>query len=168
MARPEKSEHIAYFSTYIDKVEGDDALAAMRTEIDETIAALRALGDERCSLPSAPGKWTIKQTIGHLLDAERVWCYRALRFARNDKTALAGFEQDDWAPNAPYDRYSLEELIAEFRVVRAASIALFVKLTPEEMMRSGPASTGTFSVRALAFMIAGHEIHHRRLLPEIP
>ncbi len=165
MARPEKSEHVPYFSTYIDKVEGDDAIAVMRAGIDDTIAALQALGDARCSLPSAPGKWTIKQTIGHLADTERVWCYRALRFARNDQTALAGFEQDDWVSNAPFDRYSLDELTAEFRVVRAASIALFAKLTPEEMLRSGPVSSGACSVRALAFMIAGHEIHHRRLLP---
>ncbi|MBM3767182.1 MAG: DinB family protein [Acidobacteria bacterium] len=166
MARPEKSEHLAYFSTYIDKVEGDDALAVMRAQIDETIAALQALGEARCSLPAAPGKWTIKQAIGHLIDTERVFGYRALRFARNDQTPLAGFEQDDWAPNAPYDRYTLEELIAEFRAVRAATIALFAKLTPEEMLRSGPVSGNTHTVRALAFMIAGHEIHHRRLLPK--
>ncbi|MBM3788124.1 MAG: DinB family protein [Acidobacteria bacterium] len=164
MPRPDPSEHAPYFSTYIDKVPGDDPLLVLGTQLAESIALLDRIGEARASLPYAPGKWTVKQTVGHLIDTERVWAYRALRFARNDMTPLAGFEQDGFARNAPFDRYSLRELIEEWMAVRAASVMLFSKLNDEEWSRTGSASGSPCSVRALAFMMAGHEIHHRRLL----
>jgi hypothetical protein len=112
----------------------------------------------------APDKWSIKEVVGHVADAERIFAYRALRFARNDKSPLVGFEQDDYILNASFDDYPLADLASEFHSIRQATIFLFKHLSEGAWLRKGVANQGEASVRALAYMIAGHELHHMEIL----
>lgn len=166
IAPPEASEYAAYYGKYIALVAGSDVLAALEEQPGETLALLSTLGDEQGNFRYAPGKWSIKEVLGHIIDAERVFAYRALRFARNDQTPLASFEQDDYVRAGSFDDCGLADLIEEFVCVRRASVMLFAKLTPEAWMRRGTASNNPVSVRAIAYIIAGHELHHRRILEE--
>jgi hypothetical protein len=138
----------------------------LRDQLAETESLLREIGESRGNHRYAPGKWSVKEVVGHLADAERVFSYRALRFAREDKTPLPGYEQDDYVRSANFDSRHLAELAAEFRSVRAATITLFTGFSDDALMRMGPANNVAFSVRALGWIIAGHELHHRRILKE--
>ena len=114
----------------------------------------------------APGKWSAKEVLGHVCDTERVFAYRALRIARGDQTPLAGFEQDDYVKNGPFAKAPMEEIIEDYIAVRRASITLFRNLDEAAWVRRGVANNNEVSVRALAYIIAGHELHHRRILEE--
>lgn len=164
--RPEPSEHLPYYEKYIRLVTGEDALAALASQTGETLATLRAVSEVDSLKRYAPGKWSLREVIGHVTDAERVFAYRALRIARGDATPLAGFEQDDWMAEAHFDARSLRELLDEFQAVRQASVLLFRPLDQEAWRRRGVASGGDVSVRALAFIIAGHERHHMAIVRE--
>ena len=113
-----------------------------------------------------PGKWSKKEILGHLIDAERIFTYRALRFARNDQTPLAGFEQDPYVATAHFDQRPWSGLVQDFEQVRRSTIPFFGALTPEETLRSGTASQHPITVRALGYIIAGHELHHMGVLRE--
>lgn len=164
--RPEASEHLPYYEKYIRLVPGDDPLAALASQSGETLATLRAVSEPDSLKRYAPGKWSLREVIGHLTDAERVFAYRALRIARGDATPLAGFEQDDWMLEAHFDERSFHDLLDEFRTVRQSSVLLFRPLDPETWRRRGVASGGDVSVRAVAFIIAGHERHHMAIVRE--
>ena len=166
IARPGPNEHAPYYGKYIDRVPGDDALPALVSQIGETAALLERLDEAKASFRYAPDKWSVKQVIGHVADGERVFAYRALRFARADMTPLPGFEENDYARTGGFDDRPLRDLVVEFRAVRAASIALFASLTPEAAGHIGTANNSPMSVRALGWVIAGHELHHRGLLIE--
>lgn len=133
-------------------------------QIAGTLGMLGGISEEKSLHRYAAGKWSIKEVLGHLTDAERVFSYRAMRFARNDQQALPGFEQDDYVAAAGSDARPWSDLIAEFEHVRRASILLFRGLSPEAAMRSGVASNASVSVRALGYIIAGHELHHMAIL----
>ena len=164
--RPAAAEHAPYYGRYIEKVAGDDALAALITQVDVTAALLGRVDETKAAFRYAPGKWSVKQVIGHMTDVERVFGYRALRFARADKTPLPGFEENDYAEHGGHDARTLQDLAIEFHAVRAASIALFASLTPEAMARMGTANNSPMSARAAAWTVAGHELHHRGILIE--
>ena len=166
ITRPAADEHISYYGKYIALVPGDDAVTALITQIDDTSHLLGRVDEERAGHRYAPGKWSVKQVVGHMADAERVFAYRALRFARADTTPLPGFEEKDYAERGAFDGRLLADLVVEFRAVRAASIALFASVSPEMALRRGVANDAPMSVRALAWAIAGHELHHRGLLME--
>lgn len=166
LSRPSADEHVAYYGKYIALVSGDDAVAALITQIDATSGLLERVDEQRAAHRYAPGKWSVKQVVGHIADAERVFAYRALRFARADQTPLPGFEESDYAEHGGFDARPLADIALEYRAVRAASIALFASLAPEMALRRGVANDSTMSVRALAWTIAGHELHHRGLLVE--
>jgi DinB family protein len=166
IARPAPDEHIPYYSKYIDLVPGDDALPALESQIVETRKRLAGLPEERALHRYAPGKWSVKETIGHLADTERVFAYRALHVARGDRTPLPGFDENQWAPEGRFDERPFADLLDEFGAVRAASLALFRSLDPERLRRTGLANDASISVRALAWNIAGHELHHRNILRE--
>jgi uncharacterized damage-inducible protein DinB len=166
IARPTADEHVHYYGRYIALVSGDDAVTALITQIDATSALLGRVDERRAAHRYAPGKWSVKQVVGHIADAERVFAYRALRFARADQTPLAGFEENDYAESGGFDARPLSDIALEFRAVRAASIALFASLAPEMTLRHGMANDSLMSVRALAWTIAGHELHHRGVLVE--
>jgi hypothetical protein len=163
---PDASEFAPYYGRYIALVPAGDVLAALEDQPRETVGLLSILSEEQADFRYAPGKWSVKEMVGHLIDAERVFSYRALRFARGDETPLPSFEQDDYVRNAGSSGRSLTDLTDEFVSVRRATLWLFRSLTPEAWMRRGVASGNPVSVRAIAYIIAGHELHHGRELRE--
>jgi hypothetical protein len=164
--RPGANEYNAYYATYISKVGGDDALPALESQIGQTLALLGTVDETRALHRYGEGKWSVKEVVGHLIDAERVFAYRALRFGRADVTPLPGFDENAYVPAARSDVRRLPDLAAEYDHVRAASVDLFRALDQEALARVGEASGKPISVRALAWIIAGHELHHVALLRE--
>lgn len=166
IARPAESEYAPYYRTYIAKVPEGDLVDVLAAQAEQTVALLNGLDDARGEFRYAPDKWTIKEVLGHVTDAERVFCYRALRFARGDATPLPGFEQNDWVPESGAASRRLADLVDEFRAVRQATIAFARSLTPETAARQGTANGVLVSVRALLYIAAGHERHHVGMLKE--
>ncbi len=158
--RPAAEEHVPYFSRYIDRVPGPDPLAALASQVEETTRLLLAAGEARGGYRYAPDKWTVREVVGHVTDAERVFAYRALRFGRGDTTPLPGFDENVYVPRGNFERRTLADVVAEFRLVRAATLALFRGFDDEAWGRRGVASENPVSVRALAWIAAGHELHH--------
>jgi uncharacterized damage-inducible protein DinB len=130
----------------------------------ETQALLRSLPASMSTYRYAAGKWSVNEVVGHLIDSERIFAARALRFARSDATPLPGFEQDDYVRNSTFDSYPLGELASELGSVRESTVFLFKHLNEDAWMRRGTANGAEVSVRALAYIIAGHELHHREML----
>jgi hypothetical protein len=163
-ARPATTEHIPYYEHYVSLVAGEDVLAALAGQIGPTLAVLRGIPEERAGFRYAPGKWSIKELVGHVIDGERIFGYRALRFARHDPTPLPGYEQDDDIRAASFDACRLADLADELGHVRQSTLAFFRHLAPEAWLRAGTANDNPFTVRALAWIIAGHELHHLQVL----
>lgn len=166
LAKPESTEYATYYDRYVSLVPEGDVVATLSAQLDETLALVRGISDEQALHRYAPGKWSVKELVGHVLDAERIFAYRALRFSRNDPTALPGFEQDIYIDGASFDALALGDLADEFEHVRRANILMFRNLTPEAWLRQGVASEHPVTVRALAFIMAGHERHHINILRE--
>ncbi len=158
-----------FFDRYINLVDDIDLLDALEAHAPEAVFSnvemLEALGDQ----VYAPGKWTINDIVQHCIDTERIMSYRALRFARNDQTALPGFAENSYAQNTLADRRNLEDLLDEYEIVRKATLALFSNFDREMLMRSGIGghlSKTPISVAALGFMVVGHAIHHQNIISE--
>ena len=164
--RPDTTEYAPYYGTYVTKVPEGDVLQLLESQRKETQALLAGMPDARALHRYAPGKWSIKEVIGHIADAERIFCYRALRFAREDKTPLPGFDENAYTPAGRFDARPMADLAAELDTVRRATITLFRGLEREALARRGMASNHEVSVRALAYIIAGHERHHVMILRE--
>lgn len=165
--RPQPGEYAAYAHPDIAAIPEDDAVAALRSSCDRVLAVFAPLSDARVAgVRHAPGKWTIKDLLGHLIDDERIYTYRALCLARADDRPLAGFDQDRFAGAAGSEGRSLADLLEEYRSVRAASIMFFAGLGPEAWIRRGTLEGHDVTVRGLAFHIVGHEGHHLRVLRE--
>jgi len=164
ISRPADNEYTPFYAVYISKVPDGDLLNFMELQPDEFNGLINDLTDERAIEPPAPGKWSVKQVLGHLCDTERIMGYRALRFARGDKTEIEGFEQDEYVVAAHSNARSTSELLAELKSVRGATLSLLESLTTAELERSGTANGKPISVRALAYVIAGHAQHHLGLL----
>jgi len=162
--RPAKSEFLPYYERYIGRVPDGDVVSTLATQIAETLELLRSLPASVSTYRYAPEKWSVNQLIGHVIDSERLFAGRALRFARNDPTPLPGFEQDDYARNSTFEAYPLAELASELEAVRTSTIYLFRHMAEEAWTRRGVANNAEVSVRALAYIIAGHELHHRDIL----
>jgi hypothetical protein len=166
ISRPRPGECSPYFDRYLALLPDGDVLALLRTQIEETAGMLSALPPALGDYRYAPDKWTIKEVVGHVIDTERVFTYRALRFSRNDATPLPGFEQDDYVAHGEFGRQALATLLAELRAVRAASLALFEGLSDTMLGRRGVASGAELTVRAVPWIVAGHERHHIEILKE--
>lgn len=164
--RPEATEFDSYFSTYIGKVAGDDPLAAMQRQMEEWLPVLEGIAEERTLDRYAPGKWTMREVLNHIVDTERIFAFRALWFARRFEGALPGFDQDMGVVEARADAIAWPALIEEFKRVRAATVMLFQDLPAEVWMRAGVANQKQMTVRAVAFIIAGHAEHHLGMLRE--
>jgi hypothetical protein len=164
--RPAAAEYDPYYGRYIDKVPEGDLLRTLEAQARETQALLAGLSDAKALHRYAPGKWSIKEVIGHVADTERVYSYRALRFARADATALPGFDENAWVPAGNFDARPVADLAAELDAVRRATLALFRGLDAAALARRGTANDAAVSVRAIAWIIAGHERHHVALLHE--
>jgi hypothetical protein len=164
--KPESSEYAAFYEKYVALVPHADILSVLEAQRLQTTQLLTACSERDGNFRYAPEKWSVKEVIGHLSDCERIFTYRALRIARGDATPLAGFEQDDYVRLAGSGRRQLRDLAEEFSLVRNSSTALYRSLDDEAWMRRGAANNNEVSVRALAFITAGHELHHRRVLEE--
>lgn len=166
LTRPAPTEYAAHYATYIQHVPEGDIVDTLEHQLGDTLALLAGLSAEQAAHRYAPGKWSIKQVVGHISDAERVFAYRAMRFARNDTTPLPPFDENEYVRNATFDDRALPDLAAEFEAVRRASVCLFRGLDDEALMRRGTASGHEVTPRALANIIAGHERHHTIILRE--
>jgi hypothetical protein len=165
--RPRPGEYADYATTDIAAVPGDDAIDALVWLNEHTPASFRALAEpaER-GLTYAPGKWTLKEVLGHLIDDERIFTYRLLCVARGEDAELSGFDENRYTAHGEFERRPLEDLLAEYVGVRAATLLLLRGLPPEAWARRGRVNGYECSVRGLAFHIAGHELHHDRVLRE--
>jgi hypothetical protein len=164
--RPRADEHIEYYGKYIAQVPEGDLISQLRDQIVDTVSLLQGLSAEAADFTYAPGKWTVKEVVGHMIDVERVMAYRALRFARNDTTNLPGFDENAYVPAANFGRRTMADLLEEFQVVRASTVHLAKHLDDEALARRGSANGNPISVRALLYIIAGHERHHLALFKE--
>lgn len=165
--RPESTEYLPYYAKYISMVAGEDILTTLQEQADHSLALLMSVGEEKGDYRYAPGKWSAKEVLGHVIDTERIFAYRALRISRNDTTPIEGFEQDDYVRYGPFQNSRLRDLAQEFACIRHASLYLFRGLDPDAWLRRGVANKAEVSVRALAYIIAGHELHHRKILKEL-
>jgi hypothetical protein len=166
IAPPDASEYASYYNTYISLVGGRDILATLKQVGGEAASFYSGLSEEQADHRYAPGKWTIREVLGHVIDTERIMTYRALRFSRNDATNLPGFNQEPYVQYGPYGRFPLPDLIDEFSCVRQASLFLFSRLDEAAWMRAGTADNKQITVRSLAYIVAGHELHHRKIVQE--
>lgn len=157
---PQPDEYNPYYHEYIRRVPAGDVLAFMQSQLAATCKLLGELSEAQLSFRPAPGEWTIKQIIGHLIDSERIFSYRALRFARRDCTPLPGMEPNPYVDHAHFDQQSLSDLLEEFSLVRRSSILLFRGFSADDLIQIGVASDNPISVRALIYICAGHEHHH--------
>ncbi len=164
MARPETGEYASYYGKYVTLVPEDDVVAAMRSELSQTVTLLSGVADRDASVCHPPYTWTIKQVVGHMTDTERVFGYRALCFARGDSTPLPGFDENNYARFAESDQRPLRDLAAEFEALRISHLWLFQNLPSNAWMQRGSANGNDVSVRALAYIIVGHERHHTTIL----
>ncbi len=166
VGRPEPGEYAPYYDRYISLIAGSDILTTLDAERRKTMLLLSGRDEEDGNFRYAPDKWTAKEVLGHVCDTERIFSYRALRMARGDRTPIEGFEQDDYVRNGPWRRVTLAELIEDYIAVRRATLTLLRNLDEAAWVRRGTANKNEISVRAIAYVIAGHEVHHRRILEE--
>jgi hypothetical protein len=165
-SRPQAGEYAPYYERYISLIQGSDILGTLDEQRRQMLLLLSGKTDEDGNFRYAPNKWSLKEVLGHVNDTERIFAYRALRFARNDQTPIEGYEQDDYVKFGPFVRSPLEELVEDYIAVRRATLTLFRNLDEEAWKRRGVANKNEVTVRALAYTIAGHELHHRRILEE--
>ena len=166
ITRPASTEYAPFYASYVERVPDGDVVDMLEHQLADTLDLVRGLSDADAAFRYAPDKWTIKQVLGHLGDTERIMCYRALRIARADATPLASFDENAFVSASRFDERTVDSLTGELRAVRAATVPFFRALDAEESSRTGTASGKTVSVRALAYIIAGHERHHRAILRE--
>jgi len=159
-SRPGADEFLPYFSQYIARVPDGNILPQLQSQFDATYTLLAPLSPEQVLFRPKPEDWNILEVLGHITDGERVFTYRALRIARNDSTPLSSFDQDHYVANANFSGRSLADLLDEYGTVRRATISFFRSLSDEAWLRKGIAAENPISVRALAYIIAGHELHH--------
>ncbi len=155
-----------FYKNYVKQIEDTDLLQALRISGHRALELVHSIPEGKEDYRYADGKWTIRELLCHMIDAERIFNYRALRFARNDKTPLSGFEEKDYAPEANASGRSIQKIAAEMAHLRSATIDLFEGFTPEMLIRKGTANKNELSVIVLGFIIAGHETHHCNILKE--
>jgi len=164
--RPGKNEYFPYLETYISKVKKDTAVSALEKDLKNTLTILKNIPLEKWDFAYAPGKWTIKELVVHIMDVERIFAYRALCFARKEVKVLPSFDEDSYALNSEANSRSPESITEEFMNLRVSSISLFKGFSPEALQRSGNVPMGSITVNALAFTISGHTAHHMEVLKE--
>lgn len=164
--RPASADFPPFYHRYVEEAGGADLLQALRISEERMRSALLHFRPDQEDHRYAPGKWSVKEVAQHVIDGERIFAYRALRFARNDNTALPGFEENDYVPASRCERRTIKDLLREYGAVREATTLLFESLPPEALDRSGMANERPITVRALGWVIAGHSNHHATVLAE--
>ena len=166
MKNLQTNEYVPYQMNYIKLVSDQNILKGLINQKEEMIHFFKSIPVFKQEYKYEEGKWTIKDLLLHLIDAERIFTYRALRIARNDKTALPGFEENDYVITANANNIEYESLLAEYESVRNATISLFETFTSEDLLRLGTASNNSVSVRAIGYILLGHELHHKNVILE--
>lgn len=166
LGRPGPKEHANDFNKYINLVPGDDVISVLENQLDETVALLGGISEEQSLGRYEPGKWSMRQLLNHVNDAERIFLFRALWFARGFPDSLPGFDQDTGVAGAGADEMSWNGLVEEFRSVRQATITFFRNLPDDAWLRSGIANDNSATVRAIAYILAGHVTHHTEILKQ--
>lgn len=166
LKRPLPQESNNYYKKYVEQVDGNDFLYVLKMLLPKTVTLLNSLDAAKWNYRYAADKWSIKEVMLHILDTERIMAYRALRIARNDKTPMPGFEQDDYIPFTDVGNRSPQSIIEEYTAVRKATISMFQYFNDEMLGRVGTASGNPFTPRALGYIIAGHELHHLQIVKE--
>ena len=165
MKQPNADEFPPFYKTYIDTVS-DNVIAELEYQINSFPAFLKGISGDKATYAYAEGKWTLKELLGHVNDTERIMAYRALRIARNDKTPLPGFDENEYVSNAHFADRTIESIADEFAALRRANMFLIKSFTEEEVNRTGISNNSPVSVRALIYILAGHLNHHRRIIEE--
>ncbi|MBE8724746.1 DinB family protein [Flavobacterium hungaricum] len=161
-----ENEYAGHFGTYINQAGSGDLIEELEISLHEFIRFVQNIPMDKFDYRYAPGKWTIKDIIQHLMDSERIFAYRALRFSRNDQTPLSSFEEDDYANNTDSNKRSIQELLTELSALRHSNLLFYKSLSEEQLKRIGTASNNKISVRALGFVIIGHQKHHQKVFEE--
>lgn len=164
--RPAADEHSPYYEKYVVKVPDGDLISLLREQVMDTVALLRGISPDRANFAYAPGKWSIKEVVGHIIDTERVMTYRAMRISRGDPTPLPSFDENVFVANSNFAERTLDDLLEELQVVRAATVHLARNMNAVMLARRGTAGGNPVTVRALLYIVAGHERHHAQLLRE--
>ena len=162
--RPNQGDYSTYYENYIRLIEGDDILRILNEQNKKTQDILNSFSEHKGNYRYADGKWTVKEVVGHLLDTERVFAYRALCIARGEKKSLPGFDQNDYVSQGNFNRRELFDLNYEYRLLRESNLLLFRSFTPEMLKLKGFANESSVTVLAILFIIAGHEKHHMNVL----
>jgi hypothetical protein len=163
---PAAGEYLPYYQKYIDLVPAGDVLDTIEAQLSETVALLDRFGEGRAGHRYAPGKWSVKEVVGHVADTERIFAYRALCAARGETGALPGFDENAYVAAAGFDARTLNSILGELTAARRGTLSLFRNLSEEQLARRVNANGHPISPRAIAWIIAGHERHHARLLRE--
>ncbi len=166
MSKLQSDEYASFYANYVKNVTEDDVVAALEAQSRDTAALLARVDEEKASHRYAPEKWSVKQIVGHVTDAERVFLYRALAIARGDKVSLPGFDEQEYMRHANFDERSMRELADEYATARAATLATFRGFSDEAWLRRGTANNSAVTTRALAHIVLGHERHHLNVLRE--
>ena len=164
--RPNPADYNSYYETYIKEIGGDDILKILNEQNKKTQEVLNSFSEHKGNYRYADGKWTVKEVVGHLLDTERVFAYRALCVARGEKKSLPGFEQDDYVKDGNFNSRNLSDLNYEFRLLRESNLLLFRSFSEDMLNKRGTANSSAITVRAILWIIAGHEKHHVKILLE--
>ena len=165
MTRPSKNDYNSYFEVYIKNVP-DDVIRALEDQLHYTNKFLKAIPEDKIDFRYAEGKWNIKELVGHLIDTERILSYRALAISRNENQSLPGFDEKDYIRESGYSKRDYGELINELRMIREANLLMFKSFNEDILERRGIANNNEVTVKALLFIIAGHELHHLKVLKE--
>jgi uncharacterized damage-inducible protein DinB len=166
MQRPNEGEYAPYYNTYISKVPEGNIIDLLTQQIDSVKDTFKNISEEKSLYRYAPDKWSIRQVLGHINDGEHIFPYRALRFSRNDKNNLSGFNQDEFAKESNFDNITLANLLEEFIKVREANIVMFKNFSDEMWTRHGIANNKEITVRAIAYIMYGHVTHHLNVIKE--
>jgi len=166
MTRPYLSDFPTFYQGYVDTVDSDNILETLRQQRDKTTSFFKSVSDEKANYAYAEGKWTVKEVLGHMVDSERVFVFRALSFARGEEQSLPGFDENTYVPAGKFGDRTLQSLIDEYTSVREATLTFFNNLRDEDWAKTGIANNGNFTVNSLAYIIAGHNEHHLKILAE--
>lgn len=162
----ESTEYAAYYSKYIDLVPEGDIMTILMEQMDETSEFLKDLTEQQAHFSYREGKWSIKEVIGHIGDTERIMGYRLLSFARGEKAELPGYDDNKYVKNASFNSQSLRDLLENLKIIRKSTLQLIKSFPSDAFLRRGNANGSEVSVRALIYIIAGHELHHRKLISD--
>jgi uncharacterized damage-inducible protein DinB len=164
LQKPAPTEYPAYFETYLKRLPDTDILAFLSEQVETLINLFENMPEANAEKGYAEGKWSLKELLQHMLDTERIMAYRAICFSRGEESMLPGFEEDGYAANSNANRRALEDILAEYRMLRQSTIALFKSFSSEMLMRTGNANNAQYNVRSIAWVIAAHENHHMNII----